>query len=277
MKTIQANNNHQLDDNSCAASNRSPRFLKLALLAALAGLLLGTRALAVDPPPLIVGDWRLDSTSRTLPPTLNTAVDVGSFSFIGGTGSLVISVNAASTGWSVAKRYVIPMRYNLWGGGTSNTWLKVLPACDSGSTSPNNFDLDINVVNLVMQVRLRVAGTDGAHSGTANISIESTGVDTPTLTTGGGPVTPPTSAQVFQGSVLSQIHGRVGVNVVPSPDAALDIGGGNAHGLRIRPTAAAGHPTTGTWYTGTLIVDSAGALFLCTQTGAPGQWKQVTP
>jgi len=74
-----------------------------------------------------------------------------------------------------------------------------------------------------------------------------------------------------------KVHGREGVNTVPSADAALDIGGGTTHGLRIRPTAAAGHPTTGTWYTGTLIVDSAGALFLCTQTGAPGQWKQVTP
>ena len=247
-------------------------------LAAVLGLLLAANAPATDPS-LDVGDWAVDSTSRALPAVQNNTVNIGTFTFTGGTGSLVISVNANGTSYHVGKRYVIPMRSNLWGGTTANTWLKVLPAYDTGAWTTNNFDLDIKVVNAVMDVRLRVAATDGVHPATADIAIESTGVSVFSPKTGTGTSAPPPA--VFGGSVLTQLGGRVGVNTSPVPDAALDVNAGDTMGFRIRPRTLVGAPTTGTWSAGTMIVDKNGALYLCTASspiGTPaGTWKKVTP
>jgi len=288
MKANQMNNNETNDGGTSAPraflpqttnanARRSARstIYKHALTAVL-GLLLAAKVPAADQF-LDVGDWALDSTSRTLPAVQHKAVDIGTFTFTGGTGSLVISVNANGTSYHVGKRFIIPMRNNLYGGTTANTWLKVLPAYDTGVWGGNDFDLNIKVVNAVMNIRLLVVATDGAHSATADVVIESTGVSVVSLTTASATVTPPTAAQVFTGSVLTQIGGRVGVNIVPSSDAALDINGGDTKGLRLRPRSVAGSPTTGTWNKGTLIVDSTGALWVCTALGTPGTWKKVGP
>jgi len=129
------------------------------------------------------------------------------------------------------------------------------------------------VVNAVMDVRLRVAATDGAHPATADVVIESTGVSIFSPKTGTGTSAPP--AAVFGGSVLTQLGGRVGVNTVPSTDAALDINGGDTLGLRIRPRTLVGKPTAGPWSKGTLTVDSTGVIWVCIAGGTPGTWKQV--
>ena len=284
MSPIQTNNNRTNDGGTSAprtffpqtANTNVRRSARSTVLTAVLGLLLASEVLATDPPPLDVGDWAVDSTSRTLSAVQNTAVDVGHFTFTGGTGSLVISANANGTNYHVGKRYVIPMRNNLWGGATAKTWLKVLPAYDTGPWGVNDFDLDIYVDNAVMHVRLRVTGTDGTHLATANISIESTGVSIVSLTSARVKVTPPTASEVFGGSVLTQVNGRVGVNTAPSADAALDINGGDTLGLRIRPRTSVGPPTTGSWNKGTLIVDSTGVLWVCTQVGSSGgTWKKV--
>lgn len=48
-------------------------------------------------------------------------------------------------------------------------------------------------------------------------------------------------------------------------------------GGAIVPTGATtGHPTTGTWYQGQLFADSAGNVWLCTVTGTPGTWVEVS-
>jgi len=286
MKPTQMNNNRTHDggtdaprtflpQTTTASARRSARStISKHTLAAVLGLLLAVNAPATDPS-LDVGDWAVDSTSRALPAVQNNTVNIGAFTFTGGTGSLVISVNANGTGYHVGKRYVIPMRNNLWGGATANTWLKVLPAYDTGIWAGNNFDLDIKVVNAVMDVRLRVSATDGTHPATADIAIESTGVSVFSPKTGTGTSAAP--AAIFGGSVLTQSGGRVGVNTVPSADAALDIYGGDTLGLRIRPRTVAGAPASGPWNKGTLIVDVNGALFVCTVTGTPGTWKKLTP
>ncbi len=244
------------------------------LLAICLGLLLPAQARAADEN-LDVGDWALDTTSRTLPKVVNTVVDIGKFRFTGGAGSLAISVNASGGSWSVAKRYVIPMRSNLWSAATTKKWLRVLPAYDTGPYGSNNFSLEIYVDGWNMDVRLRVSGSDGVNPATANIAVESTGVSVVSLSTASTVVAPPPLADTFAGSVLTQINGRVGVNTTPAVDAALDIDGGDSKGLRIRPRTTAGAPTTGAWSKGTLIVDSTGTLHVCTLDGSPGTWKKV--
>ena len=274
MKTIEQHTNPE-QDLTHRASRAWSRFRTFSVsLAATVSLLFATQGRAADAT-LDVGDFAIDTTTRTLPAILNREVDLGAFTFTGNTGSLVISVNAAGGSYSVAKRFVIPMRYNLSGISAANTWLKVLPTHDTGPLSGNDFDLDIKGNLGVMNVRLRVAATDGVHAATANIVVESTGVSAIAFSTASSVVVPPTAAQVYGGNVLTQIAGRVGVNILPSADAALDINGGDTKGLRIRPRTVTGSPTTGTWSKGTLIVDSAGNLFVCTADGTPGTWKKV--
>ena len=276
MRTIDQDSPQQSGIQPCA----SPAWTRIRTfsvsLAAAVSLLFATQGRAVDAA-LDVGDFGIDTTTRTLPAVLNKAVDLGAFTFNGSTGSLVISVNAIGGSYSVAKRFVIPMRYNLLGISAANTWLKVLPTHDTGAFSGNDFDLDIKGSLGVMNVRLRVAATDGVHPTAANIVVESTGVSAIAYSTASAVVVPPTAAQVYGGNVLTQIAGRVGVNTLPSADAALDINGGDTKGFRIRPRTVTGSPTTGAWNIGTLIVDSAGNLFVCTADGTPGTWKKVTP
>jgi hypothetical protein len=276
MKTIEQHNLIPTPGGKFASSRSANIATRRGLLAICLGLLLTTQVRAVDEN-LDVGDWALDTTSRTLPKVVNTAVDIGKFRFTGGTGSLAISVNASGGSWSVAKRYMIPMRANLWGAATTNKWLRVLPAYDTGSYGANNFGLEVSVTGWEMNVRLRVSSTDGVNAATANIVVESTGVSVVSLSSASKVEPPPPLADTFTGSVLTQINGRVGVNTTPSVDAALDINAGDTGGLRLRPRATAGAPTTGAWSKGTLIVDATGSLHLCTADGAPGMWKKVSP
>ena len=71
-------------------------------------------------------------------------------------------------------------------------------------------------------------------------------------------------------------HDGVGAGVQGT--SASGVGGtfqGAAAAVRLVPTGSAGAPTTGTHQAGELVVDSAGALYLCTTAGSPGTWKSV--
>jgi len=57
--------------------------------------------------------------------------------------------------------------------------------------------------------------------------------------------------------------------------AALDVNGGDTRGLLLRTRSSLGAPTTGTWSKGTMILDSAADLFICTAPGTPGTWIKV--
>lgn len=55
----------------------------------------------------------------------------------------------------------------------------------------------------------------------------------------------------------------VGIGTVsPAGDAALEVNGGTTRGLRITPRSTTGPPVGGTWSKGTLVVDSAGVLYI---------------
>jgi len=69
--------------------------------------------------------------------------------------------------------------------------------------------------------------------------------------------------------------GKAGIGAAPALNAVLDINGGDTRGLRLRPRSTPGAPDTGTWHTGTIILDSAGDLFICTAPGSPGTWVKV--
>ncbi len=216
------------------------------------------------------GTWVVQRTVRTLPLQVNGTVDIGTFTFETGTGTLEITVNAASSGYSVSKQYFIPMRFNQ---PPINTWLKVLPSVDTGPHSNNDFDLDISVNTTTAALRLRTTSTDGTHAGTARIAIKSTGLETVVNSTTTAIVTAPT--QSFSGNAINQTVGKVGLGTSASPDGLLDVNGGDTRGLRLRARSVPGAPATGTWSKGTMILDSTGILYVCTTAGTPGVWKKV--
>ncbi len=252
---------------------RRCRILQVALVTALAiTTAFPIQAASNDPDAsLTVGSWDLESTSRSLPPAVNNAVNIGTFAFTVGAGSLKVTVNVASASYSVSKHYLLPMKWNQL---PANTWFKVLPVVNTGAYSNNDFDLDVMSASPAQaSLRLRTASSDGVHPGVADIVIESTGATSISFSNTIGAAAAPTGQ--FVGNVITQLGGNVGIATVPSADAVLDLNGGDTRGLRIRPRSAAGAPVAGTWNTGTIIMDSTATLYVCTAGGTPGVWKKV--
>jgi len=72
-------------------------------------------------------------------------------------------------------------------------------------------------------------------------------------------------------------NGNIGINTnAPAADALLEISGGSGKGFRIAPRSTQGSPSSGTWSSGTIIVDAAGTVFICVTAGSPGTWKSLT-
>jgi len=219
----------------------------------------------------VVGNWAERTVVRNLPRTVDSEVDLGTLTFTGGTGSIEAAVNATGSGWSVAKRYVIPIRNNLGDGSPPATWLKVLPTHETGSDGGNKFDLDINVSGATALLRLRTVATDGTAAA-ARIAIKTTGLQSFVNSTATADVAAP--AQTLGGNAVDELNGRAGIGVAPG-NAVIDVNGGDTRGLRLRPRSTPGAPATGTWYRGTIVLDSAGDLFICTFPGTPGTWQKV--
>jgi len=219
-----------------------------------------------------VGTWAERTVVRNLPTTVGNAVDIGTLTFTGGTGSIEAAVNASGPGCTVAKRYVIPIRNNLGNGSPPGTWLKVLPTHDNAPLSVDNFDLDVNVSGAIVQLRLRTSATSG-NAVTARIATKTLGLQTFVYSAAtAGAVAP---AQTVVANAVDEVIGNAGMGVAPAADAAIDVNGGDTRGLRLRPRSTPGAPTAGPWAKGTLILNSAADLFICTRPGTPGTWKKV--
>jgi hypothetical protein len=222
--------------------------------------------------PEVVGTWAERTVVRNLPAAVGGTVDIGTLTFTGGTGSIEAAVNASGPGWSVAKRYLIPIRYNLGNGSPPRTWLRVLHTHSTGPDGVNNFDLDINVSGATALLRLRTGGGGGGGA-TARIAIKTTGLQTFANSSATGSAAVP--AETVAGNAVVEVTGKAGIGVVPAGNSVLDVNGGDTRGLRLRTRSTPGAPTTGKWNKGTMILDSAADLFICTAPGTPGTWKKV--
>jgi len=220
----------------------------------------------------VVGTWAERTVVRTLPAAIGSKVDIGTLVFTGGTGSIDAAVNATGPGWSVAKRYVIPIRHNLGNGSPPATWLKVLPTHDTGPYGVNDFDLDVNVTDATVLLRLRTAASNG-NAATAKIALKTVGLQTFVNSSATAAAAAP--AQTVVANAVDELNGKAGIGVAPSGNAAIDVNGGDTRGLRLRPRSPPGAPATGAWNKGTIILDSGANLYICTASGTPGTWKKV--
>ncbi len=161
---------------------------------------------------------RTIGVTRTVPTTVNDAVDIGSFGFSNGGGVLDVSIIIPSGGFSVSKKYLLAVKYSQTGGA----WVIASPTSNSDSYGGNDVDLDVNVNGGTTNLRLRRSA--GTTAGTAYITIIQTGINTDAFTssTTVNSVTAPTS--YFGSSVINQSSGNVGV-ATSSPLSTFDVTG----------------------------------------------------
>ncbi|HEX3931200.1 MAG TPA: hypothetical protein VHW64_10860 [Nocardioides sp.] len=106
-----------------------------------------------------------------------------------------------------------------------------------------------------------------SDSSTALEATATSGVAVHATSTSG----PAVHAESAEGPAL-QADGGITATSAAGLGASLE---GGVAPLRLVPHATTGHPTSGHHQRGELVVDSSGALWLCTKPGSPGKWRAV--
>lgn len=125
---------------------------------------------------ILFPNTRTHTMTRTVPTTVNDAVDIGTFTLTNGAGTFDVYITVPSTGFSVAKKYSLVIKYNV----TANTWTIVLPIKDTASYISQDIALDAKVNNADLTLRIR--RSLGTSAGTAYITIIRQGVESDTFT-----------------------------------------------------------------------------------------------
>lgn len=184
---------------------------------------------------LALPTMRTVSLIRTLPNAAGDAVDLGSFTLNNGGGALDVALTVPSVGFSLAKRYLLPVP---WTADTG--WRIAQPISDTGGFSGNDVALDVRIVNNVTSLRVRRSA--GSTSGLVRITILHSGdpADVWTPSTATATVAAPTA--YVPNAIASQRAGTL--SVAGNVEAALSATTG---GFRQGPTgptwlAGAGSP-----------------------------------
>lgn len=117
---------------------------------------------------LTLGVKQFTSYTATLPTTVNNTIILGSLTVAGGGAVIEVSCASDSTTAGPSKRYVIPCYYN----GTAGAWQSLSPSWTSGAVGTNDYALEVNISNAVVQLRLR--NTLGSATYNVNTSIATT-------------------------------------------------------------------------------------------------------
>lgn len=178
---------------------------------------LGNVGIGVSSPKgvLTIPNANFYSLTRTIPTTVGTEVDIGSFTLTNGSGNFEIWINVPSTGYSQSKRYFLPASF------TPVAWATVLPIGTTGIYNATN-DMDLDIQNSSGVTSFRLIRTAGTTAGTAQIVIEQEGAITDPFTpsTATSATTIPTT--IYGATTLTQLNGHTGVNVA-TPTHGLDV------------------------------------------------------
>jgi hypothetical protein len=170
---------------------------------------------------------------RSVAAAVNSYTDIGSFNIGNGAHSMIISINASISGYSVAKSYIISDQY----GGTAAAWTVAAPISDSGPYS-DNFELLVNFSDATCSLRIRKS-LGSTYTGTYSVTILYTGYTTATFTPSTSTGTDSTVYSILGSSLISQVDGVVGINrTVTQTGIRLDVSGaaaiaGGTEGIRL--------------------------------------------
>lgn len=144
--------------------------------------------------------------NRTIPTTVNDAVNIGSWVLTNGAAEFDITLGVNTGGYVQGKRYIFAAVSNGTGGG----WVKLIPGMTTGAFSSNDADLEINSTGSTTSLRIRRVA--GATSGTANVSITRHGVvaDVFTPSSSTASVTAPTADYNSRAELTRADRVRVG-------------------------------------------------------------------
>ena len=212
-----------------------------------------------------IGNSVTRSVTRTLTGVVNDVVNIGSFTFTNGAGSLWVSITVPSSAYSVAKEYIIPIQYNQNG----NVWQTVLPNNSTGVYGGNDFALEIKVGTT--DASLRIRNVSGSNAGTAYVDIKQEGLPTDSFTPSTTNTTAGVLSSIFSSTSLTQVAGNVGVGI--NPTAALHLKAGTATAGTAPLKFTTGTPVSPT-EAGTLEFDNSHLWFTVANGGTRYQLDQ---
>lgn len=105
---------------------------------------------------------------RTVPSVVNNTVDIGSFTCTVGSINLDIAITTYSSGFGMAKRYVITKD---WPQSGDSVWFIVPTTAEHGPYNTEDFRLEMRQVGAVLSLRIRRTGFV-QYTGSAFIHIE---------------------------------------------------------------------------------------------------------
>jgi hypothetical protein len=107
--------------------------------------------------------------TRDIPTTLNNYISIGNWVVSNGAAYFEVSVQVNTSGFTISKSY----RFSVKSNATANTWQKIVPEVDSGTSGSNDFDFLINSDGSIVSFRLKRSG--GSTPGEAKIYISKYG------------------------------------------------------------------------------------------------------
>lgn len=155
--------------------------------------------------------------TRTIPTTVGNYVEVATVNGVNGNGMLDLTMGNIDGGFVISKRYHIPMTY-----GLAPSWCIVQPIASTGPYSGQ--DCALVAIQSGTTLTLRILRTVGTTAGTMVVWVANSGdynfyFDE---VSGTGSMAVPT---IFHpGAVLTQVGGKVGINVT-GPASTLQVVG----------------------------------------------------
>jgi hypothetical protein len=156
---------------------------------------------------------------RTAAVTIGSYVDLGTFNKTNGAHTMQIMINSSNPSYSVAKIYNLATQYNQ----TTGIWKALWPNNDTGVYT-DDFELLVNVLNNETSLRIRKS-LNGTMGGTYSVTILYTGYTDAIWTESNLSGTDLVNYGLFEGNILAQVKGRVGIKTTVTPYEQFEIGG----------------------------------------------------
>lgn len=180
---------------------------------------------------ILANNFKTYSLSRTLTAVIGDTVEIGSLQYSNRTFNLELSVSTDGPGWSIIKKYILPIRYE-----ASTAWFTALPVAQSIHGS-NDFDLDVMPGTFTdPKAYLRLRRTAGASNLGVNILLQQNGYAATNFISTAVSATDVAPALFLRSTVLTQSNKNLGIEI-KNPLAKIHITSGSTTVAPLRFTS----------------------------------------